>query len=133
MTQEEAHLETRVEYLPESNISVVSIAQPSSVNNGNAKYLEQVLKEVSAKSLGIIVDMSNLEDCSTALWAILVNYQQQLEPSRGKIVVAGMNAHIKEAFELFKLDHLFPHYNTVEEAKKELEHYLYNTYRDYHY
>ena len=69
----------------------------------------------------VLVDLTNVAYLSSACLGELLNLARDIEPMRAKVVLAGAVAAVREMLEVTRLCEFFDGYETMEEAREELE------------
>ena len=82
--------------------------------------LDALNKQINAGQLKIVLDFSKLDYISSSGLRVLLMTLKTLNAKKGRLVIYGMKAHVREVFELAGFLSYFPTYAGWEEASAAL-------------
>jgi len=99
---------------------VLTVAETRIDYDSAARFGEALLAALGDGSEMLIVDFSAVEAISSVGLRALVVAAKKSKAGNGKIVVSGLRPLVREVFEISRFDALFPLYDSVEAAQREL-------------
>lgn len=85
-------------------------------NETTQAFQEKLSSIVDGGQTRLVIDMANLEYISSVGLRAFLLISKKLKPLNGKLVMARLQDHIKEVFDIAGFSSLFPAYPDVEEA-----------------
>jgi anti-sigma B factor antagonist len=83
----------------------------------NTSKMEAICEKlIASQEKNILIDCTQLEYISSAGLRILLKMAKQVKKDFGKIVVAHMNEHVRQIFQISGFIELFPAYDSVVEG-----------------
>ena len=92
------------------------------VNIENSPKLRDVLKNLAdGKAPGVIVGLEGARAVDTSGLATLVECSQNMQAYGGRLLVAGLNSHLADAYSLASIEGAFAAFDTEGEAAEALK------------
>lgn len=102
--------------------TVVRLGVQGKLDASTAPRLEErLLALIQVGEKQMVVNGERLEYISSAGLRVLLVAAKRLKPLNGRIVLAGLKAHIKEVFEIAGFAAIFPMYDGEEEALRSFQ------------
>ncbi len=98
------------------HFAVLTILKPDALIMANAKSFRAKVEEYLEKKEWIILDVDVLRNIDSEGIAALIHLKAFSKRKNKRLVVVYQNRVLKQLFELYSLDRLFRHFETVEEA-----------------
>jgi anti-sigma B factor antagonist len=89
-------------------------------NESTQNFQETVSKRIDTGSSKLVMDMRQLDYISSVGLRGLLIVSKKLKPLGGKLVMFGLQAHIKDVFDIAGFSSLFPAYPDQEEAVRHI-------------
>ncbi len=84
------------------------------------QFRKRILETIENKPLVVLVDLENVRYMDSSGVATLIEGLKQANQYKGRFVIAGLRAEVREVFELTRLDKVFEIYYDSETALETL-------------